>query len=319
MQAPLIQSPRGTRFGFGTILPPQPGDGRGPDTVNRLVLHGARHHQREAVFLHWGARRRRKAPGGADAHRESQEWQGTPDWRAHRTSTRVALALHDHLGLEKGDRVALWLPLSPEFMLIERGVWMFGGITLPLDPTATAEDVAMPIRETGPKVIFVPDAAAVESLLTTGSFGGSVRTVVILEDAESEDDRVLEYDRLVDYGRALDTPNRTSRLRTAALRIGPTDPLTLECRSGSRAACVLFDHRSMLSMIHDLADRNPPGRDVRFVEETRPLREVRAPIYASWADGISTVAFASRSAPPRSTREADSLSPELIPSVRSRT
>lgn len=30
--------------------------------------------------------------------------------------------------------MALWLPLSSEFMLIERAVWMIGGITLPLDP-----------------------------------------------------------------------------------------------------------------------------------------------------------------------------------------
>jgi len=286
------------------------GDGRGPDTVNRLVLHGAKRHRREAVFLHWGARRRRPALAGAGMHREAPGWQETPDWRAHRTSVRVALALHEHLGLEKGDRVALWLPLSPEFMLIERGVWMFGGITLPLDPTAGADDVAVPIRETGPKVVFVPDVTAMESLLATGSYGGSVRTAIILEDAECEDDRVLEYCRLLDYGRALDTPDRTSKLRTAALRVVPTDPLTLECRSGPRAACVLFNHRSMLLLIHDLADRDPPGREVRFVEETRPLRAVRARIYASWANGISTVAFASRA-----THEAAPLSPDRRPYV----
>jgi len=56
--------------------------------MNRLLLHGARYHDRKAVFV-------------------SRDLGETPDWRADRLSIRVALALRQDLAVGPGDLVAL--------------------------------------------------------------------------------------------------------------------------------------------------------------------------------------------------------------------
>jgi acyl-coenzyme A synthetase/AMP-(fatty) acid ligase len=81
--------------------------------MNRLLLHGARYHDRKAVFV-------------------SRELGETPDWRADRFSIRVALALRQELGVGPGDVVALSMPLSVQWALVERAVWGLGAATLPL-------------------------------------------------------------------------------------------------------------------------------------------------------------------------------------------
>ncbi len=100
------------RFFFG--LEPEASDAalddRGLDTVNRLLLHGARYHDRKAVFI-------------------SSELGEMPDWRADRFSIRIALALAEDYGVGPGDVVALAMPLSIHFALAERAVWALGAAT----------------------------------------------------------------------------------------------------------------------------------------------------------------------------------------------
>jgi hypothetical protein len=100
------------RFPFG--LEPEASDPvldeRGLDTVNRLLLHGARYHDRSAVFV-------------------SSDFEEMPDWRADRFSIRLALALAEHRGVGPGDIVSLAIPLSIRFILAERAIWALGAAT----------------------------------------------------------------------------------------------------------------------------------------------------------------------------------------------
>ncbi len=81
--------------------------------MNRLLLHGARYHDRKAVFV-------------------SRALGETPDWRADRLSIRIALALREELGVGPGGVVALSMPLSVQWALAERAVWGLGAATVPL-------------------------------------------------------------------------------------------------------------------------------------------------------------------------------------------
>jgi acyl-CoA synthetase (AMP-forming)/AMP-acid ligase II len=107
-------------FGIEPELSALAGDDRGPDTVNRLLLHGARYHDRTSVFV-------------------SPELGETPDWRADRTSIRIALALREDLQVGPGDRVGLLLPLSVRWALLERAVWGLGAATVPLPETSKSD------------------------------------------------------------------------------------------------------------------------------------------------------------------------------------
>ena len=66
-------------------------DDRGADTVNRLLLHGARYHDRDGVFTRW------------EQGRKGWAWTPMPDWRADRHTVRLALVLHQRMGIEANE------------------------------------------------------------------------------------------------------------------------------------------------------------------------------------------------------------------------
>ena len=72
----------------------------------------------------------------------------------HRLSDRFASALVD-LGVKRGDRVALCLPNSPQFILAEVGAWKIGAIVCPINPTYTDRELQDALNATGAETIVV--------------------------------------------------------------------------------------------------------------------------------------------------------------------
>ena len=52
-------------------------------------------------------------------------------------------------GIRKGDRVALVLPNSPQFLIAEIGAWKAGATVLPLNPLYTAAELREPLKNAG--------------------------------------------------------------------------------------------------------------------------------------------------------------------------
>jgi acyl-CoA synthetase (AMP-forming)/AMP-acid ligase II len=101
--------------------------------MNRLLLHGARYHDRREVF---------RSPEGE-----------TPDWRADRHAIRAGLALESAFAVGPGDVVALLLPLSIEWAFVERGIWGLGAASLPLWPESSPSEIARRLERERPKVL----------------------------------------------------------------------------------------------------------------------------------------------------------------------
>ncbi len=102
-------------FGIQPELSELTRDERGPDTANRLLLHGARYHDRKSLFV-------------------SPDLGEMPDWRGDRISIRIALALREDLHVGPGDQVGFLMPLSVRWALLERAVWGLGAVSVPLSP-----------------------------------------------------------------------------------------------------------------------------------------------------------------------------------------
>lgn len=285
-----------TTFPFGVVPDadddaPEPtrSDARGPDTANRLLLHGARHHDRDAVFLHWG----RGLGGGT--------WQATPDWRADRAALRAALALGQRLEVAEGDRVALWLGLGPEWAEIERAVWSIGAVSVPVWPEWPVERVAAVLAESGPEVLFVPSTAAARELEGIGGRPETLRAIICLESEPDAADEWLRFERFLEGGAVLDTAERASMWRTLARRVGPDAPATLEFeRSGDEVPGETFagrarpvTQRELVAAAGRLARRHPPRHGgIRLLATERPDPRSRALLLAGWADGLTRTAFA---------------------------
>jgi hypothetical protein len=101
--------------------------------MNRLLLHGARYHDRTQVF---------RSPEGE-----------TPDWRADRHAIRAGLALESAFTVGPGDVVALLLPLSIEWAFVERGIWGLGAASLPLWLEWRDSEIANRLERERPKVL----------------------------------------------------------------------------------------------------------------------------------------------------------------------
>jgi acyl-CoA synthetase (AMP-forming)/AMP-acid ligase II len=207
-------------------------DERGPDTMNRLLLHGARFHDRRAVF-------------------ESASGE-TPDWRADRHSIRIGLALREGLGVGEGDVVGLFLPLSVEWAIAERGVWGLGAASLPLWPEWSDSERSRVLGTFSPRVVVT----------------------------------AVEIPELLERGSVLDTPERASAFRATARRIPPETLASIEPDS------VELSHAAWVRRVGELVAQDPPGRGSRRVlAGARPDLSARVALHAAWADGLTTTVF----------------------------
>lgn len=264
-------------------------DARGPDTANRILLHGARHHDRDAVFLRWGQGRR------------GWEWQLTPDWRADRASIRAGLVLRERLGVAEGERVAIWLPLGPEWAEIERGVWSIGAVSVPIWPDRPLGRVASVLADSSPDVLFTPSLAAVRELEAIGGRPEGVRAIVPLEAPEEQGDDWLSLAKFLEYGGVRDTPERASMWRTYARGVGPDAPASLEYddgpdgvpgEAGAGAPCEV-SQGELVAWAERIARRFPARKGgTRLLATDRPDLISRVLIVAGWADGLTRTAFA---------------------------
>lgn len=249
---------------------------RGPDTVNRLVLHGARYHDRPAVF-----RRREEKP-------ETSHQVDTPDWKADRYSIRIALFLSQRLHIGSQEPVAIWLPLGVDFALIERGLWMFGAVSLPLWPEWGFERAADVLGDARPSVLFALDREAIAGLRSAGGLPDSVRRVIVMNGPTDESSEALSFADCLYFGGILDTAERAAMLRTRARSILPEDPISLDYPPDENGhSARVIRHRDLMKVIDEMAPR--AGREQRL-ESGRPDIVSRAALYAGWADGwTSTV------------------------------
>ncbi len=69
-----------------------------------------------------------------------------------RLSDAFAVALAG-LGVKKGDRVALLLPNSPQFIIAELGAWKAGATVFPLNPIYTESELEGPLNNCAPETI----------------------------------------------------------------------------------------------------------------------------------------------------------------------
>jgi long-chain acyl-CoA synthetase len=69
-------------------------------------------------------------------------------------STAFAAALAE-LGVSKGDRVALLLPNSPQFLVAEFGVWKAGAVVFPINPTYSEREIEQALATTGAETVVV--------------------------------------------------------------------------------------------------------------------------------------------------------------------
>jgi acetyl-CoA synthetase len=139
------------------------------------------------------------------------------------------------LGLERGDRVAVQLPQSPEVAITHMAAYKAGLIVVPLSYLFGPDGLSYRLGDSGARIL-VTDRAGLDRL--DGIWGDlpDLQHVILSEPSGSRDGRLLEFDR------ASSGPS----LETAAT--GADDPATLLYTSGTtgRPKGALLPQRALL-------------------------------------------------------------------------
>ncbi len=177
--------------------------------------------------------------------------------QVHALSLRLAAALQ-HLGVQHGDRVALVLPNSPQFVVSFFATLQIGGIVVSLNPTYTAHELHYHFSDSAARVVitldrFVPQVTAaaygtaVEHVLTTG-IGDLLAPPARALVAYSERAHRLPRNSPVRYWRDL---LRRAPPRPAPVTVGANDAAVLQYTSGTtaRPRAATLTHQNVMANV----------------------------------------------------------------------
>ena len=163
--------------------------------------------------------------------KESGDWKSITFGDFDRSAREVAHGLLS-LGVEKGDKVAILSANRPEWHICDVAVLLCGAVTVPVYVTNSPKQVAHVVGHSDSKVAIVEDDAQLGKVLETIADLPQLERVVVVQEGESGDERVLTLEELRDAGRRHSKDN-PSLLEERIGSVKPGDLATIVYTSGT--------------------------------------------------------------------------------------
>ena len=151
-------------------------------------------------------------------HFDGKRWHETPDSEFHRDILRLALYLHERVGMSAGDRVVLLAPLSPEWLVVDWATVTQGAVTVVLDPALSDAALAAAWERFAPVAAFVAGPEELRRVLALGS----VRKLVTFRPGP--DALASAFAQVMELGGALVSDRARSSLSRSGSRGRPGRP-----------------------------------------------------------------------------------------------
>ncbi len=168
------------------------------------------------------------------------------------------------LGVEVGERVAIYAASSVEWVLADLAVLSAGAVDVPVSETVMQETAGYILGDAQAKVAFVGSQALLDSLLAARKEGSAVRTIILFY--EPPDPVIVPGVRVLSL-LALERLGRESRLEDQVHEriecIAPDDLLTLIYTSGTTGVPkgVVITHGNMIANCEAVARAIPIRSD----------------------------------------------------------
>jgi long-chain acyl-CoA synthetase len=162
------------------------------------------------------------------------------------------------LGLRAGEAVALLSRSRAEWVQVDFAIFSLGGITVPIYPSYTAEQVAYIVNDSGARVLIVEDALQLAKVLETRGRMPGLSRIVVIEGYDGQDPTLLSWDGLSRLGR----DQARALAPVLAERVAGTRPehvATIVYTSGTTGPPkgVVQTHRNHLAMLQSIAQVAP--------------------------------------------------------------
>jgi acyl-CoA synthetase (AMP-forming)/AMP-acid ligase II len=198
----------------------------------------------------------------------------------HARVTRLGNALHG-IGLQAGDRIALLIPDSREYLEADYGAMAAGFVRVPIDPRLTRRELVGLLRHAGAR-----------ALITHSSFAATV-------DGLSNDVESLQWLIGIGAGVGLDYEDLLQKASEQPLpERGGDDLATLNFSGGTTGApkAIMLRHRNLMTVAQNTIQGFDIGPDAVFLN-VRPLWPIAQVILMSHLFAGATVALGGRSDP----------------------
>ncbi len=159
----------------------------------------------------------------------------------------VSHALVD-IGLREGDRVAILMENRPEWLMTDYATLAAGGVTVPLYPTLTPDQIGYILRDSGASIVVASNRLQLEKVLAVSADCPDLLATVVVDPGGSIPPGVMTFNGLIERGRATVEMNP----KLFDLRAGnrkPEDLATIIYTSGTTGEPkgVMLTHRNLVS------------------------------------------------------------------------
>lgn len=161
--------------------------------------------------------------------KEKGQWRAL-SWTEVGAEVRAVSSGLQAIGLQKGERVAVFCSTRHEWTLADMGILSLGAITVPIYHSNTAEEAAYILNNSEASFVFTEEGLAFHKIVSVQNKIPSLRKILIIGHQEAaQDDTILTLDGLKKIG----AQNKNFDWQTAINQVKAQDTASIVYTSGT--------------------------------------------------------------------------------------